>query len=164
MSERGIDAEFRDAVTCLPDRRALELQRVRWQRETPAKQVPHALLFMDLDNFKKVNDSHGHATGDKVLAVLAKRWQKSLRGRDLIVRYGGDEFVVLLAGICSAKEVQPVIERLLSATAEPIDVDGRMLIVSATIGLALADDVMVSLDELLSAADHAMYAAKGRAL
>lgn len=164
LSEYGIDAEYCDAVTGLPDRRALEPQRVRWQRESPTKQAPHALLFMDLDDFKQVNDFHGHATGDKVLAILAERWQKSLRGNDLIVRYGGDEFVVLLAGIQSEKEAQPVMQRLLAAAAQPIDVDGRTLVVSATIGLALAADVNVnvSLEELLAAADQAMYAAKER--
>jgi diguanylate cyclase (GGDEF)-like protein len=163
LSERGIDAEYRDAVTGLPDRRALEPQRVRWQPESSTNQVPHALLFIDLDNFKLVNDSHGHATGDKVLAILAKRWQKSLRGGDLLVRYGGDEFVVLLGGISSENEARPVMDRLLSVAAQPIDVDGLMLTVSATIGLALADEVTVSLEELLTTADQAMYAAKGEA-
>ncbi len=163
LPERGTDNEYRDAVTVLPDRRALEPHRFEWQRESPTKQVPHALLFMDLDDFKHVNDSHGHSTGDKVLAILAERWQKSLRGGDLIVRYGGDEFVVLLAGIRTENEARPVMQRLLAAAAQPIDVDGHMLAVSATIGLALADDVTTSLEELLGSADHAMYVAKGQA-
>jgi diguanylate cyclase (GGDEF)-like protein len=81
----------------------------------------------------------------------------------LIVRYGGDEFVVLLAGIRSEKEARPVMQRLRNAAAQPIDVDGLMLAVSATIGLVLADDVTMSLKELLAAADHTMYAAKGQA-
>ena len=157
-----LGGEYRDVVTDLPDRRALQLHRAQWQRESANGQVPHALLFMDLDNFKQLNDSLGHVIGDKVLAVLAERWRKSLRGRDVIVRYGGDEFVVLLAGVRSLQEAQPIVDRLARVTSELIQIENSMIEVSATMGVAFAENLETPLDELLAAADKAMYAAKRR--
>jgi diguanylate cyclase (GGDEF)-like protein len=151
---------YRDPVTGLPDRRALESQRERWQSETKTVTVSHAVLFMDLDNFKQINDQHGHATGDKVLRVLAERWQQALRHGDLIVRYGGDEFVALLRGINSAAAAKPIVGRLQKITQQPLEMDGQSLHVQVTIGLALASNVSVSLEHLVAEADRAMYAAK----
>jgi|GEM_PF-2542093 len=158
--EPTIHNEYRDVVTNLPDRRALELQRAQWQRESPNGQVPHALLFLDLDNFKQINDSLGHAIGDKVLAILAERWRKSLRARDLMVRYGGDEFVALVTGVRSQQEVQPIVARLERETYLPIQIDEEEIVVCVTIGVALADSSATPLGELLATADKAMYAAK----
>ncbi len=151
-----------DALTGLPDRRELANQRSRWRRIQPEQPIPHAVLFIDLDGFKAINDCHGHALGDRVLVSLASRWQECIREDDLLVRYGGDEFVILLAGICEEKEVQPIVERLVDATAEPIELDNLQLKVSATIGVALADDTTVDLDQLLAEADRAMYERKRR--
>lgn len=151
--------EYCDVVTGLPDRRALAAHRMKLLDDANGK-LPHAVLFLDLDNFKQINDSLGHAIGDQVLAILADRWRKSLRGRDLIVRYGGDEFVVLLAGVRSHVDVQPIIERLRSATIAPIQIDSHSLEVSVAIGVALAEDAATSLEDLLDIADRAMYSAK----
>jgi diguanylate cyclase (GGDEF)-like protein len=153
-------ALYHDAVTGLPDRRALESQRERWQSEAKTETISHAVLFMDLDNFKQINDQHGHATGDKVLRVLAERWQQALRHGDLIVRYGGDEFVALLRGINSAPAAKPIVERLQKITEQPLEMDGQSLHVQVTIGLALASNGSVSLEHLVAEADRAMYAAK----
>jgi diguanylate cyclase (GGDEF)-like protein len=153
--------EYRDVVTGLPDRRALEAHRTQWRSDAAGGgKVAHALLFLDLDNFKPVNDQLGHAIGDRVLAELAARWRKSLRSRDLIVRYGGDEFVVLLAGVRSLNDAQPILERLRRVTSDPIRIENHTLEMRASIGVALADDVTVPLEELLVVADRAMYAAK----
>ena len=82
---------------------------VHYDRMRPAaRPMPHAVLFMDLDNCKSVNDSHGHAVGDTVLAALAARWQACVRDGDSIARYGGDEFVALLANIRSREEIQTI--------------------------------------------------------
>jgi diguanylate cyclase (GGDEF)-like protein len=153
-------AHYRDPVTGLPDRRALEWQRQSWRHESKTEAVPHALLFMDLVGFKHINDQHGHALGDKVLQALAERWQHSLRHGDLIVRYGGDEFVVLLRGIGTAKAAQPIIERLQKITEQPLQLQDKLLRVEVTIGLSLADDLSVSIEALLAEADKTMYAAK----
>lgn len=155
--------EYRDVVTGLPDRRALEMFRTRWQADADGK-LPHALLFLDLDNFKYVNDSLGHTVGDKVLGVLAERWRKALRGGDLIVRYGGDEFIALLAGVRSADDVRPIVDRLQSMTISPIVIDGHTLQIDVAIGVALAADTSQPLEELIVAADQAMYAAKRKSL
>lgn len=151
--------ECLDAVTGLPDRRALAAHRMKLLRAASGK-LPHAVLFLDLDNFKQINDSHGHAIGDQVLGILADRWRKALRSRDLLVRYGGDEFVVLAARVRSQEDVQPIIDRLQAVTNVPIQIDNHLLKLSVTIGVALADDGTTPLEVLLEAADEAMYATK----
>ncbi len=149
-----------DALTGLPDRRELSAHRSRWQQASSGQQLPHALLFLDLDKFKQINDRHGHAMGDRLLTTLANRWQRCIRENDLLVRYGGDEFIVLLAGIRQQQEVEPIVNRLLAAATKPIAVDGQQLQVGATIGIALAEDTSVSLDQLIATADRDMYRQK----
>jgi diguanylate cyclase (GGDEF)-like protein len=151
--------EYHDVVTGLPDRRALAAHRGNLLRSENGK-LPHAVLFLDLENFKQVNDSYGHASGDQVLAIVAERWRKSLRSRDLIVRYGGDEFVVLVAGVHSRADVQPIVDRLRAVTNAPIQIDGHLLKIGVTIGVAIAEDVTTPLEVLLDTADRAMYASR----
>jgi diguanylate cyclase (GGDEF)-like protein len=151
--------EYRDAITGLPDRRALAAHRANLLREANGK-LPYAVLFMDLDHFKQINDAWGHAVGDQVLTILAERWRKSLRGWDLLVRYGGDEFVVLLAGVRAREEVQPIIDRLQAVTNAPISIGDQLVEINVAIGVALAEDAAIPLEELMDEADRAMYAAK----
>ncbi|NOY41367.1 MAG: GGDEF domain-containing protein [Planctomycetes bacterium] len=161
--ESSAEYAFRcDALTGLPDRRELSAHRSRWQQFAPDRRVPHAVLFMDLDNFKQINDRHGHATGDHILATLATRWKRFIRDDDLLVRYGGDEFVILLASVRQLREIEPVVDRLIAATTEPIVVDNQPLRVGATIGVALAKDVSTDLDQLIASADRDMYRQKRR--
>ncbi|MEM8944895.1 MAG: GGDEF domain-containing protein [Planctomycetota bacterium] len=146
-----------DALTGLPDRRELA---TRFQQLQHIQAIGHTLLFLDLDEFKVVNDHHGHQAGDQVLVELASRWRECLRDQDLVVRYGGDEFVILLAHVASAEAARPIVERIVQATSTPIEVAQTEVCVRVTIGIAVTTRPEQALDGLLLEADRAMYAAK----
>ncbi|MGQ7295953.1 diguanylate cyclase domain-containing protein [Quadrisphaera sp. KR29] len=151
-----------DALTGLANRRLL-VQRLRSLLE-PARQAepgaaPVALVLLDLDGFKAVNDSAGHEVGDDLLCQVAQRLRASVRPRDLVARLGGDEFAVVCSGSSSEDVGATIAPRLLMAVAHPVVVDGRAFSVGASIGVADARGG-ASVDELLRRADRAMYAAK----
>ena len=125
-------------------------------RKEPGHQS--ALLFLDLNDFKNVNDRWGHDVGDAVLASLGARVQQTLRAGDSAARLGGDEFAIVIPSIAEAPEAVRVAERLLAAISTPIEFDGRQVTVSASIGISVGDDVEAMLQE----ADAAMYRAKGQ--
>jgi diguanylate cyclase (GGDEF)-like protein len=148
-----------DALTQLPDRRAVTARIAQWRKAE--HRSPHfAVLFVDFDDFKSVNDHYGHATGDVVLQTLAARLQQSIRDGDLACRYGGDEFVVLVQGAASSAEVEPVVARLAIAIQQPIHVNGRSLKLTATIGWAAPHGDDWTTESLVAAADADMYARK----
>lgn len=153
---RNAEIRTRDALTGLPDRRELQ-----WHFERLCEQSSNgtnlAIVFMDLDQFKQVNDQLGHEAGDAVLVALAERWNHCVRDTDLVVRYGGDEFVILLAEIASREAAQPILDRLIKATHEPISIRQHSLQVGVTLGLALTEPGHNDLAELLVAADRDMY-------
>jgi diguanylate cyclase (GGDEF)-like protein len=119
-----------------------------------------ALLFIDLDDFKLVNDSLGHSAGDRALAIVGRRLASHIRETDVVARLGGDEFAILIEGDVETPEA--VGERILAAMRDPIAVDGRLVAVSASVGVASSDAERPRLnpDALLRRADAAMYAAK----
>jgi diguanylate cyclase (GGDEF)-like protein len=150
-----------DALTGLPDRRAIVPRLASWQNASQVR-LAYAVLFIDLDNFKQINDDYGHAIGDQVLAAVADRLARSVREDDLAVRYGGDEFVVLLKDIERRQEVAPVVERIRRCMAEPIHVDSRPFQVNLTVGVALVAGSDDTIEEAIRAADRDMYAQKRR--
>ena len=152
--------QFSDALTGLPDRRELSARFRRWQQSNTGTRPNFALLFLDIDEFKRVNDSHGHAAGDLALTTLTRRWQSCVREGDLVVRYGGDEFVVLLENVGSHEEAKPAIARLQQATAEAIPIGDKQLALRVTVGVALSASETDDLAALIAAADRDMYAAK----
>ncbi len=151
---------FQDKLTGLPNR-ALFLERLEASLELRnAAGEPLALLFLDLDRFKSINDSFSHETGDRLLAAVAVRLRDALRQSDLLARFGGDEFTVLLADIREPREAGQVTDRLLAALHDPFEVDGREIFVGASIGIAVAPFDGRDAGTLLRNADTAMYGAK----
>ena len=158
-----------DGLTILPNRHLL-LDRLHRSVERARRHPDYrfALLFLDLDNFKNINDSLGHSTGDELLVEVAQRLTNCLRGMDTVSRFGehttarlgGDEFVVLLDGVRDAREAVGVAERMQEQLAVPVELGGQQVTISASIGIALYDDVAVDPEEILRDADTAMYRAK----
>jgi len=151
-----------DALTGLPNRAAF-IEQV--EALLPALQAAGsrlALLFIDLDHFKRVNDSLGHLVGDTLLQTIAQRLKHTLRTGDLVSRFGGDEFLVLLAGGTPLAAVQEVANKLLLAIGAPVDVEGESISVTPSIGIAVFPRDGASSDELIKHADIAMYHAKAK--
>jgi diguanylate cyclase (GGDEF)-like protein len=119
-----------------------------------------AVLFVDLDNFKAVNDTLGHARGDRLLVLVAERLLTAVRGVDTVARFGGDEFAILLEDLTTEATALAVAERAVSLIAAPFDLAGRSASVSASIGVALRSDDSTGTDTLIAEADAAMYEAK----
>ncbi|REJ84569.1 MAG: diguanylate cyclase [Acidobacteria bacterium] len=149
-----------DLLTGLGNRHLLEHRL----DEAAAAEGAHelAVLLVDLDGFKAVNDDHGHAVGDQVLAILGRRILGCLRASDTAARIGGDEFVVLLPEVSDSSHASAVARRLLDACRRPCDVEGKLLRVDASIGVVVADAGSVGHEHLLRLADRAMYRAKER--
>jgi diguanylate cyclase (GGDEF)-like protein len=119
-----------------------------------------AVLYLDLDGFKSVNDTHGHAAGDVVLRTVTARMVHAVRAGDLVARLGGDEFAVLCVDVASTEQATALADRLIDAVADPIDVGTTKVRVGVSIGIALADVGAAVAAELLDAADRALYDAK----
>jgi diguanylate cyclase (GGDEF)-like protein/PAS domain S-box-containing protein len=157
-AERLAYAATHDLVTGLPNRRLFldRLEQAVARQRRGAR--PPAVLFVDLDRFKQVNDRAGHAAGDEVLRILASRLERTVRPTDVVARFGGDEFSVL-CDETSEEEALAVADRLLAAICEPVELAGRHHHVSASFGIA-AGRTGVSHDSLVRRADVAMYRAK----
>ncbi len=121
-----------------------------------------AVLFLDLDRFKHINDSRGHETGDKLLKKVAERVRATVRNEDMVVRMGGDEFIVVLQSIRRTEVISEMAERINQALSTPIVVDGRPLVATASIGVGLYPRDGTDMGELLRHSDTAMYQAKDR--
>jgi diguanylate cyclase (GGDEF)-like protein len=149
-----------DTLTGLPNRlMAFDRINVEVSRAKRSKQR-FAVYFVDLDNFKDVNDSLGHAAGDRLLIAIGLRVQAALRDGDTVARLGGDEFLVLASDIASEVQVERIAERLLQAVAEPLDLGGRRLVAQCSIGIALFPENGDDVETLVANADNAMYQAK----
>jgi diguanylate cyclase (GGDEF)-like protein/PAS domain S-box-containing protein len=154
------DQAQRDALTGLPNRRVLLARMGDFLRVATERGHQAAVLFVDLDHFKPINDARGHAAGDQVLRTAAQRLAAAVRGSDLVVRLGGDEFAVLAGDLHSVTDADRVADKLLRAFAEPADCDGQPQPISASIGVALFPQHGTDGDVLLRHADQAMYQAK----
>jgi diguanylate cyclase (GGDEF)-like protein/PAS domain S-box-containing protein len=149
-----------DALTGLPNRVLFHerldeaLLRVRRDRDK------FAVLYLDLDEFKNVNDTLGHAAGDKLLMAAAERLRTCLRGSDMVARFGGDEFAVLQMGLAGPPEAGILAERIVTLLSEPYDIEGQQVVIGTSVGIALAPADGETSDQLLRNADMALYQAK----
>ncbi|UUX94180.1 EAL domain-containing protein [Aquabacterium sp. J223] len=151
-----------DELTGLPNRTLLTQHAERALASARAQDRHAAVLLIDLDRFKQINDSLGHNAGDAVLCAVAMRLKHTVRSHDTVARLGGDEFVVLLDDLGSADEAEAVAGKLIAALAEPVLNSGRQLTVTPSIGVACSPHDGDDLPTLLRNADAAMYQAKGR--
>lgn len=149
-----------DALTGLPNRRMLELQLERALAAARRNATTVALMFLDLDGFKQINDTLGHQAGDSVLQETARRLAATIRSEDTAVRLAGDEFVVLIESVRDLRAATTTAMRLLQSLGKPFHLDGSELIVVPSIGIALSEAGALDGDMLLTRADSAMYRAK----
>lgn len=158
--ERIQSLAFHDQLTGLANRHSLNEQLAQAVRLAARNGHSFALMLLDLDNFKAVNDSLGHHVGDQLLVAVAKRLVAAVRHSDLVTRLGGDEFVILLPDITSPSDVAHVAEKILTTIPAPYRIDSHMLRTSPSIGICLYPDDATESLELLQRADTAMYHAK----
>lgn len=150
-----------DLLTGLPNRLLLGDRLEQAIRQTRRRGMHLAVVFIDLDGFKKVNDQHGHAVGDKLLSALSRRMTQVLREGDTLARLGGDEFVAILLDLPDISVSVPILDRLIEVAAQPVPIGDALCEVSASIGVSYypqGEDI--DADQLLRQADQAMYRAK----
>jgi diguanylate cyclase (GGDEF)-like protein/PAS domain S-box-containing protein len=153
---------FYDSLTGLANRRLLVERLDQALRRSELDRKTHALLFIDVDRFKSVNDSLGHVTGDEFLAAIGARMKGVVRGHDLLARIGGDEFVVLLEDVAGEHEAVAAARRICAVVEQPMVLsDGYELVASVSLGIAVTEPGKTA-DDVLRDADVAMYEAKGR--
>lgn len=156
----NIDAQMRDAATGLSNRLAL-MDRLKQALVSLERQPGRvALLFLDVDGFKAINDTFGHRVGDVVLAEIARRLTGVSRRFDTVARYGGDEFVLLCTALRASDNLHLIGRRVMRAVCTPVHNDGRALTVSTSIGAVICSDPAADPERLLEQSDTAMYAAK----
>lgn len=151
---------FHDGLTELPNRILLFDRINQALSRTQREGHPFAVAVLDLDGFKSINDTHGHAAGDAILKEVAARLRARVRGADTVARLGGDEFALILHGVGSAEEASAVLEKIIRDVARPFNCGNRKLNIHTSIGIAFHPDDGASIEQLLGRADFAMYAAK----
>ncbi|WP_025599858.1 diguanylate cyclase domain-containing protein [Burkholderia sp. WSM2230] len=149
-----------DVLTGLPNRTLFMDKLERAIQDATRRREGLAVLFVDLDRFKQINDQFGHSVGDKVLVAVARRLKQVLHSADVVARLGGDEFIVLIEGPRSAEAAPGVASRIMTTLNEEIVMDGQGMTVGASIGISQFPDDSGTAEELLLNADAAMYAAK----
>ena len=154
------DRALHDPLTGLPNRALFDDRLAHAMARARRDETVPAVLFIDLDRYKRVNDSLGHQRGDELLIGVAQRLQGAVRPTDTLARLGGDEFTVLIDAVADADGATTVAQRILDELADPFEIGGVELVITASIGIAIDHPRRASADELLHHADLAMYRAK----
>jgi diguanylate cyclase (GGDEF)-like protein len=158
--QEAVQSAELDALTQLPNRTTLLDRFAQALANATRHSARFALLFLDLDNFKPLNDAHGHAFGDRVLRLVADRLVSAVRRVDTVSRHGGDEFLVLLAELNQPGDAQTVAEKLIEALGAPGELDGHVVSLTASVGIAIFPDDGDDFDTLAARADAAMFETK----
>jgi diguanylate cyclase (GGDEF)-like protein/PAS domain S-box-containing protein len=153
----------RDPLTGLPDRRCFDEQMGRkFAGLHSGDRQGVAVFFIDLDHFKRINDTLGHRAGDKALCETGRRLSESVRACDLVARYGGDEFTILAGPLADESEAVQLAERIIGRLAMPLAIDGREVSLSASVGIAWSACGDLDAENMIDRADDAMYRAKAQ--
>jgi diguanylate cyclase (GGDEF)-like protein/PAS domain S-box-containing protein len=161
LQEQLVHEASHDSLTALANRSLFRHRVERVLEQGAERGAKLTVLFLDLDGFKEVNDSLGHATGDSLLVQVAERLRSCVRPVDTVARLGGDEFAILIADKSAERDGSAVANRVMQALREPFRLEGREIYVGASIGIAATDQDVEDADQLLRNADLAMYRAKG---
>lgn len=151
-----------DVLTQLPNRHMFQDRLSQEIKKTNRDNQPFALLFIDLDHFKEVNDTLGHHVGDKLLVEAAKRILDSVRETDTVARLGGDEFTIILSNLDDSSQVERIAQEIVTKLAQPFHLGDDVAYVTASLGITLYPEDAADLEQLLKHADQAMYAAKNQ--
>lgn len=151
-----------DALTTLPDRAALQARLEAMLRDSQRDDQPIALMFCDIDHFKSINDRAGHHVGDQVLTEVAERLRSALRSSDVVGRFGGDEFVVVVPDVEDEAHALTVAQRIFDTVTGPVECDEAVIEVAVSMGVAVSSDECATASALLQRADLAMYEAKAQ--
>jgi diguanylate cyclase (GGDEF)-like protein len=149
-----------DMLTGLPNRPAFYNQLPLSLAQAEEAEHRLAVLFIDLDDFKPINDTYGHEVGDQLLQQAAQRLRQQLRSSDFIARFGGDEFVAILPGLTEQHEVGRIADKLINALSSPFSIAEHQCSIGVSVGIGLYPDCASNADGLVQLADHAMYTAK----
>jgi diguanylate cyclase (GGDEF)-like protein len=141
--------------------RLMFLEKMEWAiKHSKRSNKSFALLFIDLDKFKKINDTFGHDVGDFLLKRVAKRISSCVRDTDTVARIGGDEFTAILIDVCDVEQVIFVVEKILSELRKPFQIQKNLIHISGSIGVTISPEDGIKSIDLLRNADHSMYVAK----
>ena len=149
-----------DELTSLPNRRLFDELGKQALSVAKRENMPFAVLFIDVDGFKTINDTLGHAFGDGILKMFGQRLKQQVREPDIVARFGGDEFVILLSDNCHLIGAEKVTKKIISAIAKPFRLSGETVSIGASVGIAVYPDHGISIEQLLKKADLAMYSEK----
>jgi diguanylate cyclase (GGDEF)-like protein len=160
QEEAARHAAFHDPLTGLPNRVLFNDRLEHGLAQAKRHDWTLAVMFVDLDDFKNINDSYGHDVGDDVLQTIAGRLKENTRGDDTVSRHGGDEFLYLLMEIRNEQDITLVAEKIIKTIQSPCDISVRDLIIKPSIGISIFPKDGITADTLIKSADQAMYRAK----